>query len=502
MKKSYKQGYSLGFEALFLIADLVEANIPVEEYMVVDLEDNTSQPTKRCLPADESTRGIRSCVPRYVRCIKAPDVALTPQSLNTTLIPEDGNFKVLFARRPKMSTPALQHMMFHGLPAFYGGTVNMELRYGPPHPGSKLNGINNNSWHFEDELHGGVRSCTNFLNGTLPGDIDDDDVFVIDAQSMHAHCYHFWYNGSTDMIEFQGGIPPQFILGVIQLTTNTVTFKNADYVERMIDRSPDEQAEWRDSINAFDYPFFDYDPVDMNVGRGDSTPQYEENHVMPGGDRSPVPLIISIADVDNRIDDKKRAEQLSEATDQEKLYIERRAVQIEKTHEHSMVWVCRGCLNLNFPNSKHCSKPDCQRLNPRVLAEKQHHTQWTRTRDKLLAGKPIKAFLARMLGLETDGEADQSYGDDGAEFVKTVNIKKDPAFDIIDYPAEVIRPVVKRVGDNTNPNAIKGRRSPDANYANVAENARTKWRKRFNDPDLTLVHRWNNDLNEGTLYPP
>ena len=50
-----------------------------------------------------------------------------------------------------------------------------------------------------------------------------------------------------------------------------------------------------------------------------------------------------------------------------------------------------------------------------------------------------------MLGLETDGEADQSYGDDGAEFVKTVDIKRDPAFDIIDYPAEVIRPVVTRL---------------------------------------------------------
>ena len=68
----------------------------------------------------------------------------------------------------------------------------MELRYGPPHPGSKLNGINNNAWNFEDELHGGGRkSCTNFLNGQLPGDCTDDDVFVIDAESMQANCYHF-----------------------------------------------------------------------------------------------------------------------------------------------------------------------------------------------------------------------------------------------------------------------------------------------------------------------
>ena len=82
-----------------------------------------------------------------------------------------------------------------------------------------------------------------------------------------------------------------------------------------------------------------------------------------------------------------------------------------------------------------------------------------------------------MLALETDGDADQSYGDEGAEFVKTVDIKNDPAFDIIDYPADVLRPIVTRVGDSTNTNAIKGRRSSDANYASVAKNARTKWRK-------------------------
>ena len=82
-------------------------------------------------------------------------------------------------------------------------------------------------------------------------------------------------------------------------------------------------------------------PGTYSIDRGNNIPQFEESHILPGSDLAPARIVLSTAQIDQQIVDRRTALQLKDATSQEKLYIVRRAEDLEKANRHSMVWYCR-----------------------------------------------------------------------------------------------------------------------------------------------------------------
>ena len=65
----------------------------------------------------------------------------------------------------------------------------MDMRYSGPHPGNIINGINSMNWAYQDPVHGKRIDCTSPLNGSLPGDRTDDDIFIVNAKRMQEDCF-------------------------------------------------------------------------------------------------------------------------------------------------------------------------------------------------------------------------------------------------------------------------------------------------------------------------
>ena len=143
---------------------------------------------------------------------------MTPTALNATLKPKTGCFSLLYSRRPAMNAAEITAVLLRGLPTPFGGSTRTDLRYSGPDPAARVCGINEQEWHFTCDIHGGKVSCTNPINGTKPGDRDDDVVFIINVRRMQEHCFMFWNEGALDTIFLTHGVEPQYIMGVTEPT--------------------------------------------------------------------------------------------------------------------------------------------------------------------------------------------------------------------------------------------------------------------------------------------
>ena len=85
LRKGRKEGYSLGFEGLFLRKDFIEAGIEPCVFMEEQFHERTDQTVpvaiKRCLGKKEFLE-CRRMTPRYVRVCKDMDVRVSPITMN------------------------------------------------------------------------------------------------------------------------------------------------------------------------------------------------------------------------------------------------------------------------------------------------------------------------------------------------------------------------------------------------------------------------------------
>ena len=100
-----------------------------------------------------------------------------------------------------------------------------------------------------NDVHGHKVSCTNPINGTLPGDREDDVIFIIDAELMQEHCFLFWFDETSGIIFVNHGVEPEYLMGVIEHQKNTMTLKNEEKLEEKRVRHYRDVHQWESDID-------------------------------------------------------------------------------------------------------------------------------------------------------------------------------------------------------------------------------------------------------------
>ena len=122
-----------------------------------------------------------------------------------------------------------------------------------PDMGNELNGINKMAWGWFDPVTGQRNDCTSPINGTLPTDRPADVIFIISVKKLHDDCYIVWHDKTNDVVFLDiGGFEPQYILGVIMTSTNTMILKNAADIEKMKVRYAEDVQAWREQYSNWD----------------------------------------------------------------------------------------------------------------------------------------------------------------------------------------------------------------------------------------------------------
>ena len=154
-----------------------------------------------------------------------------------------------------------------------------------------LNGLNDFNWAWFDPVSGQRCECTSRINGTMPYDQHGDAIYIVDMQKVQNYCYVLWYDKTNDLVFLDlGGLEPQYILGCIDTSTNTVVLKNAQKIEDMKERYAESVRGWKDThtlngvFTEFVYKIIDLEIDDSNpLDRGDQTPPFEENGILVDG---------------------------------------------------------------------------------------------------------------------------------------------------------------------------------------------------------------------------
>ena len=150
--------------------------------------------------------------PRYVRVYKGLDVRVLPTALNASMIP-GGPYRLVFYRVPKLHTLDIEKHLRHGISSPHGGFARIDLRYVAPHAANLMNGINNMKWGWLDPITGRRMDCTSPLNGSLPSDRPDDDIFIVNAELLQKDCFIIWYDGTVEVIFLDiGGLEPRYLV--------------------------------------------------------------------------------------------------------------------------------------------------------------------------------------------------------------------------------------------------------------------------------------------------
>ena len=149
MKKADKGGYPLGFEALHLRKDFINAGLEPIAFMETSFDDRADQTVlghvHRCVGKKEYIE-MRNMTPRYIRCTMRIDCRMCPTALNASQLPcfEDG-MRIGYFRVPAMQMADIEKHLRNGICSLHGGCTRMDLRYCGPTMGFTFNGINNMS---------------------------------------------------------------------------------------------------------------------------------------------------------------------------------------------------------------------------------------------------------------------------------------------------------------------------------------------------------------------
>ena len=198
-----------------------------------------------------------------------------------------------------------------------------------------------------------------------------------------------------------GGLEPQYILGCIDTSSITVVIKNAQRIEDMNVRYAENVRYWKDT-HTYDGVFTEliYKIIDLNVDnsnnldRGDQTPQFEENGILPDGSTIVKPITL--------VDWKEGVRlqlALSHATRQERRWIKRTANEMEQHFAAYGAWVCEWCLIWKFPQSRGCRATRCPGTTHHVKQQRVHEKNLVKLKYNLEHGFPIASHFARMIGL-------------------------------------------------------------------------------------------------------
>ena len=112
-----------------------------------------------------------------------------------------------------------------------------------------MNGINSMKWGWFDPITGKRHDCTSPINGTLPSDRQDDDIFIVDVKALQKDCFVMWYDETNDIVFLDiGGLEPCYLLGVISTSDNTMILKNAADIEKMRVKYADDIKDWEEHL--------------------------------------------------------------------------------------------------------------------------------------------------------------------------------------------------------------------------------------------------------------
>ena len=72
------------------------------------------------------------------------------------------------------------------------------------------------------------------VNGSMPNDKIDDDIFIVYVEPMQKDCFIMWYDKTNEVIlDDIRGLEPRHLLGAIRTSDNTMVLKNAAVIENM-----------------------------------------------------------------------------------------------------------------------------------------------------------------------------------------------------------------------------------------------------------------------------
>ena len=143
---------SVGLEGLWLTDDLRKANLDPDIYsteeVILESKDKTLQQiAKECKDETLPTRRVTikkcldkvailtACSPRWIRCIQDADVALKPEVLNASLLPQAAakkNVLVYFYRMKGKDPADIAEIYRNGIPADRGDRTRVNLEYCGP----------------------------------------------------------------------------------------------------------------------------------------------------------------------------------------------------------------------------------------------------------------------------------------------------------------------------------------------------------------------------------
>ena len=139
-----------------------------------------------------------------------------------------------------------------------------------------MNGINSMKWGWFDPITGKRHDCASPINGTLPSDRLDDDMFIVVVEGLQQDCFIIWYDMTNEIIFLDiGGLEPCYLLGVISTSDNTMILKSAAVIEKMKVKHADEIKEWE--VNFTDWKITDWkifkevEYIVVDLGIEDST---------------------------------------------------------------------------------------------------------------------------------------------------------------------------------------------------------------------------------------
>lgn len=191
---------------------------------------------------------LRAVTPRYIRCTLHLDCRMSPQAYNSVPFPcFQKGMRLGYLRVPPMMMANIYNHLKCGIASPHGGTTRLEFRYCTPRLADALNGLNDFNWAWFDTS--GTRcQCTSRINGTMPYDTNGDAIFVVDMQKVQNDCYILWYDKTNDLVFCDlGGLEPQYILGCIDTSSNTVVLKNAQTIEDMKVRYAESVRYWKET---------------------------------------------------------------------------------------------------------------------------------------------------------------------------------------------------------------------------------------------------------------